>query len=213
MQLLPLLQLGYNPIQIREGCTRWCGNVSIPFPFGLEEGCFAREIFHLNCTDKTLILRIMDDYLNVTNVDADQGIIQYTVDYGYAVEFLDTYSSKSLYTDSRNSASLQWAVANETCLQAQHNRSGYACVSGNSACMPVRTDYRGFFGYRCKCTEGFQGNPYVKYGCKGTLSLCVCRRLQHYYKIIISNSRCHYRRLKKERKNDIKQDYCNNDFR
>ncbi|KAF8711423.1 hypothetical protein HU200_029455 [Digitaria exilis] len=161
------LDTGYNPIQIREGCTRWCGNVSIPFPFGLEEGCFAREIFHLNCTDKTLILRIMDDYLNVTNIDADQGIIQYTADYGYAVEFLDTYSSQRLYTDSRNSsASLQWAVANETCLQAQHNGSGYACVSGNSACMPVRTDYRGFFGYRCKCTEGFQGNPYVKYGCK-----------------------------------------------
>uniref|UniRef100_A0ACD5WLY8 Uncharacterized protein n=1 Tax=Avena sativa TaxID=4498 RepID=A0ACD5WLY8_AVESA len=44
---------GYNPIPSRADCTRWCGNTSVQFPFGLQEGCFATKQFHLNCTNMT----------------------------------------------------------------------------------------------------------------------------------------------------------------
>ena len=40
----------YNP-KPKEHCQRSCGNMSIPFPFGLEEDCFGNERFELICTD------------------------------------------------------------------------------------------------------------------------------------------------------------------
>ncbi|RLM85936.1 hypothetical protein C2845_PM04G15760 [Panicum miliaceum] len=60
------LESGYNPSQPKSNCTRRCGSINVPFPFGLEEGCFAREQFHLDCTNKTssaiLLYSSMDNY-------------------------------------------------------------------------------------------------------------------------------------------------------
>jgi len=39
----------YNP-KPKEHCQRSCGNMSILFPFGLEEDCFGNQRFRLNCT-------------------------------------------------------------------------------------------------------------------------------------------------------------------
>ncbi|KAL6859023.1 hypothetical protein ACP4OV_018025 [Aristida adscensionis] len=32
-------------------CTRWCGNISIPYPFGVEPGCYHAAGFNLTCRD------------------------------------------------------------------------------------------------------------------------------------------------------------------
>jgi hypothetical protein len=32
-------------------CTRWCGNIEIPYPFGIEPGCFHAPSFNLTCTN------------------------------------------------------------------------------------------------------------------------------------------------------------------
>ncbi|RLM79674.1 Wall-associated receptor kinase 4 [Panicum miliaceum] len=42
-------QQDYNP-KPKQHCLKSCGEMSIPFPFGLEEGCFGNERFQLNCT-------------------------------------------------------------------------------------------------------------------------------------------------------------------
>ena len=46
------IEADYNALP-KENCTRSCGNIIIPFPFGVEEGCCARKQFYLNCTNVT----------------------------------------------------------------------------------------------------------------------------------------------------------------
>ncbi|KAK4265728.1 hypothetical protein QN277_026745 [Acacia crassicarpa] len=56
---------------------------------------------------------------------------------------------------------MDWAVGNQTCLDAQRDPSSYACKQ-NSRCQ----DSNGTTGYYCVCEQGFSGNPYLDSGCK-----------------------------------------------
>ncbi|XP_020149237.1 wall-associated receptor kinase 4 [Aegilops tauschii subsp. strangulata] len=163
---------GYKPNQQVTNCTRRCGNIDIQFPFGLEEGCFAREVFQLNCTNTTTsTLQMKDDDENqVTYINIEEGLVEinYTADY-YNLRFSANYidEESNLYMSSYwHTSSVQWAVANLTCQEAQMDMSRYACVSSNSTCLIVNSTMNGFYGYRCKCSPGYQGNPYVHTGCQ-----------------------------------------------
>ncbi|KAF2933568.1 hypothetical protein DAI22_04g093400 [Oryza sativa Japonica Group] len=157
---------GYNPFPQRTDCSRSCGNISVPYPFGLEEGCFARELFHLNCTDANSTLRF-DDYNQVTDINVEEGFVQIKhAAGGYGdQEFMAIDGEPHLYDGPwEYSISIGWAVANLTCPEAKQNASGYACVSTNSNCVPMNST-SGYVGYRCNCSPGFQGNPYIQNGC------------------------------------------------
>ncbi|CAL5032540.1 unnamed protein product [Urochloa decumbens] len=157
---------GYNPAaQEKANCSRVCGNISVPFPFGIEEGCFAREQFYLNCTNVTAsTLQLY--YQHVTEIDIDEGLIKYTIpdDEEGSVSHMSE-DDPGIFVRSGASISLKWVVANLTCREAQANMSGYACVSANSNCIPINSTY-GYVGYRCNCSYGFEGNPYLQSGCK-----------------------------------------------
>ncbi|XP_016455653.1 wall-associated receptor kinase 2-like [Nicotiana tabacum] len=56
---------------------------------------------------------------------------------------------------------LDWAIGNLTCIQARKSKD-YACRE-NSECVDSDT---GLGGYRCRCTEGYEGNPYLSPGCQ-----------------------------------------------
>lgn len=60
---------------------------------------------------------------------------------------------------------IDWVVGNETCEEAQMNSSTYACVDANSKWH----DAENTMGYRCRCSNGYKGNPYLVDGCRGKL--------------------------------------------
>nr|CAE04081.2 OSJNBb0032D24.11 [Oryza sativa Japonica Group] len=66
---------GYYPVQQKANCSRRCGNISVPFPFGLEEGCAARKLFQLNCTNVTSSTLQFDRGHVVTDIDFAEGVV------------------------------------------------------------------------------------------------------------------------------------------
>uniref|UniRef100_A0A0E0BNQ7 Protein kinase domain-containing protein n=1 Tax=Oryza glumipatula TaxID=40148 RepID=A0A0E0BNQ7_9ORYZ len=171
---------GYYPVQQKANCSRRCGNISVPFPFGLEEGCAARKLFQLNCTNVTSSTLQFDRGHVVTDIDFAEGVVGIKLASYFEEEEFSMYRSgePDLYASFGEAViSVHWAAANLTCQEAQKNHSRYACVSANSTCLGVDSTY-GYVGYRCKCMDGFHGNPYVVNGCedidecKKTLGIC-----------------------------------------
>uniref|UniRef100_I1PKD4 Wall-associated receptor kinase galacturonan-binding domain-containing protein n=1 Tax=Oryza glaberrima TaxID=4538 RepID=I1PKD4_ORYGL len=159
----------YNPFQQKADCSRLCGNISVPYPFGLEEGCFARKLFHLNCTDANSSTLRLDNYNQVTAIHVEEGVVQlkHAGSGKDDREFIAIDGEPHLYDGPwEYSISVGWAVANLTCPEAKQNASGYACISTNSSCVPMNST-SGYVGYRCNCTAGFHGNPYIQNGCIG----------------------------------------------
>ncbi|CAO2039763.1 unnamed protein product [Urochloa humidicola] len=158
--------------------------MTIPFPFGIEEGCYASYNFRLNCTPQlfTVLDRGYAQY-RVTNVSLDDGVLAVSnmlndtssnnVERIVHTNYDGTYASfenfgesvvDGIYYFSQEDEIVNWVVANLTCQQAMHRYATYACVSPNSHCqnaMRGKTRY----GYLCKCNDGFQGNPYLQNNC------------------------------------------------
>ena len=178
------IEADYNALP-KENCTRSCGNIIIPFPFGVEEGCSANTDFQLNCTPsnvtvldrgyaqyRVINVSLDDGSLTVSNMrnDTSSNNIERVVDtnnYGHTY-----YDLRELYMSvvdgifdfsQEDEIRIKWVVANLTCEQAKQRN---ACVSSNSYCHNV-TAGKTQYGYRCKCFNGFQGNPYLQNGCTG----------------------------------------------
>ncbi|KAF7081637.1 hypothetical protein CFC21_085558 [Triticum aestivum] len=171
----------------KEGCKRLCGNTNIPFPFGLEKGCYAAEKFRLNCTSENITILdrsakyivanilVNEGYLTVREIqnnsrysDEDLAVVSYTS--GGGMELEDIVDRYGFYLSEEYDMKMWWSVDNLTCpVDMSKQRSAtYACRSVNSACIPVtRRHGNGTtqLGYRCQCSPNYEGNPYTPDGC------------------------------------------------
>ncbi|RZC75746.1 hypothetical protein C5167_000092 [Papaver somniferum] len=69
---------------------------------------------------------------------------------------------RSLKEDSFVPVILDWAITDfTTCKEAQKTRSSYVCGE-NTNCL----EWQNGPGYRCNCSKGYQGNPYLLHGCQ-----------------------------------------------
>lgn len=131
----------------------------------------------LLCTGCPKRLRDFDAYFNEYNTSGACAYI--VVMEEKAFSYSTTYRSSSSFWHAYNGkvpAVMKWRIGSSTCEDAHKNLSSYACVSDKSEC--VNTTSR--VGYRCKCLDGYQGNPYVNDGyggCTGTYgSFCSISR-------------------------------------
>ncbi|TVU05280.1 hypothetical protein EJB05_48438, partial [Eragrostis curvula] len=60
------------------GCTRICGNISIPFPFGVEPGCYIEAGFNLTCdrSPQPPKLFLGDGTVQVLGIDLSNGTVR-----------------------------------------------------------------------------------------------------------------------------------------
>ncbi|KAL0333180.1 UNVERIFIED_CONTAM: Wall-associated receptor kinase [Sesamum angustifolium] len=65
---------------------------------------------------------------------------------------------------------LDWAIGAENCSEAQ-KYNDFTCLQ-NSYCIDSDT---GLGGYRCSCSKGYEGNPYLTPGCTGSFN-CSCKK-------------------------------------
>ncbi|KAK8625210.1 hypothetical protein V6N13_090085 [Hibiscus sabdariffa] len=54
--------------QPKPGCQSMCGNLTVPYPFGMEEGCFMEDIFFIRC-DNTSTTEPPKAFLSTSNID------------------------------------------------------------------------------------------------------------------------------------------------
>ncbi|CAL5038329.1 unnamed protein product [Urochloa decumbens] len=192
---------GYSPIQRKENCSRMCGDIRVPYPFGLEEDCSARKLFKLNCTNVTSSMLQFDDDHVVTYIN--------TMDNLVGIKFISYFDDEMLRIRvpdepdlfvglGESVVSMHWAAANLTCQEAQKNLSQYACVSSNTICVGVNST-NGYVGYGCKCSDGFKGNPYISSGCEDidecqTPGICkeVCYNVVGSYKCTNCSGKTEY---------------------
>uniref|UniRef100_A0ACD5UD14 Uncharacterized protein n=1 Tax=Avena sativa TaxID=4498 RepID=A0ACD5UD14_AVESA len=163
--------LQYDSIQPRTDCPTSCGNVTIPFPFGVEIGCFAKPDLYLACIPGTtagLPVPELTNRMVVTDISIDDGIL-HVRDVSEQDDFTFGDSDSTLYALSGKWGMVQWAIDNMACEHAKLNKSDYRCFSSHSDCLDVTDDGTlKHLGYRCKCSSGFEGNPYIKDGCTDT---------------------------------------------
>ena len=166
-------------MQPKANCPTSCGNVNVSFPFGLEAGCFANLQMYLVCNpEPSPVLQMLGGAV-VTNLSIDQGILSVLRPSNQSHSLADMYPSLyAISGDWGGRVDLKWAVDSLTCEVAKTmvHEDSYRCSSYYSHCIDVTDDKtQAGLGYRCKCSPGFGGNPYIKDGCTGTISLKIQR--------------------------------------
>uniref|UniRef100_A0ACD5Z9I8 Uncharacterized protein n=1 Tax=Avena sativa TaxID=4498 RepID=A0ACD5Z9I8_AVESA len=146
----------YDTIQPRRDCPASCGNVSIPFPFGTELGCFAKLPFYLACipgTTDVLPVPQLTDHTAVTDISIDDGTLHVHEASETTDDFMSSSGSDStLYALSGRWGVVKWVIDN--CLQpdkyicngiCQNSFGSYTCTrcrggtdfnSGTRNCKP-----------------------------------------------------------------------------
>ncbi|CAO2207170.1 unnamed protein product [Urochloa humidicola] len=142
-------------------CTAVCPMLSpldptisvLPYPYG---GCGG-----LGCCEANIILGYSFYNIQIQRRSVDSLPSAPSLD-NPGIYIIDQDSAYENNTRLDAPATLDWAISSSKC---PANTSAPECRSANSFC----TDYfahTGRTGYRCLCSQGYQGNPYIRGGCE-----------------------------------------------
>ncbi|KAI3689219.1 hypothetical protein L2E82_47172 [Cichorium intybus] len=85
---------------------------------------------------------------------------------------------------------LEWSIDYITCDKAQMNKSAFVCRE-NTVCVDAMTETNlTYWGYRCQCAHGYEGNPYLPNGCQD-IDECQVAQYDCMYDCINTNGSYH----------------------
>lgn len=139
-------------------CTTHCGKVDIPYPFGMGTDCFwpGFEII-CNMSSPPTPFLAMSEFLEVVSVSLSTGELRVSPIFNMTLAFnLFNRSGKVVMVSD-------WAIGDKSCEEALRNSSSGMLCGSNAECYNSDNGP----GYRCNCSPGFEGNPYILDGCQG----------------------------------------------
>ncbi|KAB8095218.1 hypothetical protein EE612_023055, partial [Oryza sativa] len=120
-----------------------------------------------------------------TNIDdtSDEGECQRNIPIvrGFQLQFVHRHEHGEGQRTSVDSVRIEndgvrlgWAIVDHsTCAEAKRDKSSYACASKHSQCDDNLSFTASRAGYLCKCTDGYQGNPYAPNGCRRDVGIVI----------------------------------------
>ncbi|MBA0844830.1 hypothetical protein Goarm_023107, partial [Gossypium armourianum] len=120
----------------------------------------------IGCCQTSIAKDIRYFDITVRSYNNHQGIWDFNpCSYGFVVEENSFNFSSNYLRDLQNVTMmpmvLDWFIGNETCETIKTKSSDDVC-QGDSTCYNVDNGS----GYRCKCLDGYQGDPYLPNGCQ-----------------------------------------------
>ncbi|PHT42416.1 hypothetical protein CQW23_16441 [Capsicum baccatum] len=61
----------------KPGCPERCGNLTIPYPFGIGKGCYFNKQFEVSCNNNTAFSRGLDVFLKHISMDSITGVFKF----------------------------------------------------------------------------------------------------------------------------------------
>ncbi|CAL9157088.1 unnamed protein product, partial [Musa hybrid cultivar] len=130
----------------------------------IKKGCYRDDSFALTCNTTSNPPTLLLDYLYiVNNISLEEGQLE--------LEEKGTFSyignSTRPFVFFKGQTTVSWVIELQLCEDAKKNTTTFACVDAHSSCIDttITNDDGKFVGYRCKCWQGYQGNPYMPNGC------------------------------------------------
>nr|XP_043638193.1 wall-associated receptor kinase 2-like [Erigeron canadensis] len=108
---------------------------------------------------ETTVIYTASDYTVSSYSKCGHGFMVDPTKYNFNVGDLSTMSN-----DISFPVVLEWFAGNSSCKDTILDNSTYLCI-GKSVCQDGERE-NGHPGYRCVCSDGYSGNPYVNDGCQ-----------------------------------------------